>query len=67
MPKAKAPTNDELNLLRRALREKLGIDTTALQAKKKKKKQEEPTDPDEELREKGKVERKGYASSVTNA
>jgi|NOAtaT_7_FD_contig_81_646808_length_439_multi_2_in_0_out_0_2 hypothetical protein len=54
------PTPAQLKLLRRAVREKLGIDTAL--AKKKK-----PvlTDPDEEMASKGKVARKGYASSVS--
>lgn len=54
------PTEAQLKLLRRAMREKLGIDTGL--AKKKK-----PvlTDPDEEMETKGKVARKGYASSVS--
>ncbi len=54
------PTPAQLKLLRRAVREKLGIDTAL--AKKKK---PALTDPDEEMAAKGKVVRKGYASSVT--
>jgi hypothetical protein len=50
-------------LLKRALREKLGIDTGL--AKKKKAKDEDMSDPDEEMLAKGKVARKGYASSVS--
>jgi hypothetical protein len=61
MAKAPRPTPAQLKLLRRALRERLSIDTGLT----KKKKKEEATDPDEELAAKGKVARKGYASSVS--
>ena len=61
---AQKPTKDQLKLLRRALREKLGIDTGLAreQKAKRKKKDAELTDPDEEMAAKGKVARKGFAS-----
>jgi hypothetical protein len=62
MAKAPRPTPQQLKLLRRALREKLEIDTGLT---KKKKKTEDTSDPDEELAAKGKVARKGYAASVS--
>jgi hypothetical protein len=55
------PTPAQLKLLRRAVREKLGIDT----ALAKKKKDPPLTDPDEEMAAKGKVARKGYASAAS--
>lgn len=54
------PTPEQLKLLKRALREKLNIDTGLT----KKKKGEDTSDPDEEMAAKGKVVRKGYAASV---
>ena len=55
------PTTEQLKLLKRALREKLNIDTGLT----KKRKDEDTSDPDEEMAAKGKVARKGYASSVS--
>ena len=63
MSKAPRPTPEQLKLLKRALREKLNIDTGL--TKKKKGKEEDLSDPDEEMAAKGKVVRKGYASSVS--
>lgn len=63
----KAEREQQMRLVRRALREKLGIDPSAFQAKRRKKKEDTLTDPDEELHAGKKVERKGYAASVSSA
>ena len=56
-------TQQQLKLLRRALREKLGIKSGL--AGKKAEPKEELTDPDEALASAGKVKRKGYAEAVS--
>lgn len=65
----KAEREHSMKLLRRALRQHLDIDPSALEAKRKKKKKDDPplTDPDEELAAQKKIERKGYASSVSGS
>lgn len=55
------PTAQQLKLVRRAIREKLGIDTGLSKKKKKKDPLDELGDPDEELRAQGEVKRKNYA------